>query len=90
MIQSFVIFQWVLPLERSVNRRRRTRKRLKINATARSRGVLRAEQVGELVAISRIAGSWQTWLVSTFSYSRISREASAIDSTTPLGLQAPG
>src|SRR5713101_2893553 len=29
-------------------------------------------------------------LVSTFSWSRISRQASAIDSATPLGLQAPG
>src|SRR6266852_4672884 len=29
-------------------------------------------------------------LVSTFSCSRISRQASAIDSATPLGLQAPG
>src|SRR5712691_206366 len=29
-------------------------------------------------------------LVSTLSCSRISRQASAIDSATPLGLQAPG
>src|SRR5258705_11611213 len=29
-------------------------------------------------------------LVSTFSCSRISRQASAIDSATPLGLEAPG
>jgi len=29
-------------------------------------------------------------LVSAFSYSRVSRQASAIDNATPLGLQAPG
>jgi len=43
-----------------------------------------------LKTISRTAGSWQMFLVSTFSCSRISRQASAIDSATPLGLQAPG
>jgi hypothetical protein len=48
------------------------------------------EEVGELVDHSRIAGSWQMLLVSTFSCSRISRQASAIDIATPLGLQAPG
>jgi hypothetical protein len=40
--------------------------------------------------MSRIAGSWQMRLVSTFSCTRISRQASAIDNATPLGLQAPG
>src|SRR5215472_14615264 len=40
--------------------------------------------------MSRIAGSRQMVLVSAFSYSRISRQASAIDNATPLGLQAPG
>jgi hypothetical protein len=34
--------------------------------------------------------SWQMRLVSTFSCSCISRQASAIESATPLGLQAPG
>jgi len=53
------------------------------------RGVLgagHAEEKGELKTINRTAGSWQMVLMLTFSCSRISRQASAIDSATPLGV----
>jgi hypothetical protein len=49
-----------------------------------------AEEACELADISRIAGPSQMRSVSMFSCLRISRQASAIESATPLGLPAPG